>query len=132
VRFRYSLRWRIAHRKAQAEEPLVEQEKTEQVLSSIMASLQQGDVAKSLELFSQLDRDVAAAAPMQRMKATILAAAGNIPEARSTLHRLLEQEGEDQDTLLLLANVEGLAGNTKEQKQLLEKLWPSIHKIPRP
>jgi tetratricopeptide (TPR) repeat protein len=99
-----------------------EQEKTEQVLSSIRASMQRGDFAKALELFNGLSKEIAATADMQRMKATILAAGGNLPEARNTLQKLLATEGENQDTLFLLASVEGMAGNTGEQKKLLEKL----------
>ncbi|HRS03154.1 MAG TPA: tetratricopeptide repeat protein, partial [Treponema sp.] len=108
--------------KPPAEKPLSEQEKTEQILSSIRTAMQRGDFTRALDLFSQLNKDVAASGDMQRMKATILAASGNIAEARSTLQNILTANAEDQESLLLLANIEGLAGNTKEQKQLLEKL----------
>lgn len=108
--------------KMPVEKPLSEQEKTEQILFAMKELLQKGEFAKALEVLSGLNNEVAATAPLQRMKATLLAAAGNIPEAKEILQRALATDKQDQETLLLLASVEGIAGNTKEQKQLLEQV----------
>ncbi|AEJ20694.1 Tetratricopeptide TPR_2 repeat-containing protein [Gracilinema caldarium DSM 7334] len=97
-------------------------DKTEQILTSMQTLMQRGDFSKALELFNGLPIDLIATADMQRMKATILAAGGNLPEARTTLQNLLSTDGEKEETLFLLAHVEGLAGNIKEQKQILEKI----------
>ncbi len=108
--------------KVPPEKPLTKEEQIAKVLGSVREAMQQGKFSQALELFDQLDKDTAATAPLQRLRSSILAASGNLNDARLTLQNLLLKDADSQETLLLLADVEGLGGNTQEQKRLLERI----------
>ena len=102
--------------------PLPAGQDTGSILTSIALLLNRGDYEKALALFDRIDPAEAETSGIRLIKASVLAAAGRLSEARDIAGEVAALEPDNMEALLVLANIEGAAGREREQRALLERV----------
>ncbi|MDR2480737.1 MAG: tetratricopeptide repeat protein [Spirochaetaceae bacterium] len=105
----------------------------------VYAKLAAGDIEGALGLFDALPAEEAQKSNVLLMKAAILFSAQRLKEARDTIAKVLESSADKNDTIeaqFVLSNIEGLEGQPKAQKALLDtilktdpKFIPALNKL---
>jgi tetratricopeptide (TPR) repeat protein len=95
---------------------------TESILTRIALLLNRRDYGEALALFDRIDPAEAETSGIRLIKASVLAAAGRLEEARGIAGEIVSLEPGNMEALLVLANIEGAAGREREQRTLLERV----------
>jgi tetratricopeptide (TPR) repeat protein len=92
------------------------------ILAHITVMLKIGDYDGALAYFDEIDPVLAASAPVQLLKASVLSSAGRLAEARSVAEAVIALEPQNTEALLVLSAIEGASGKEREQRALLERI----------
>ncbi|MDR0451192.1 MAG: tetratricopeptide repeat protein [Treponema sp.] len=95
---------------------------TQLILSQVAEFLAQDQFGKALELFDQIDPAEAALSGIRMLKASVLCSAGRIDEGRAIAEKILAEEPENTDALMLLSAIAGAGGKSRDEKAALERL----------
>ncbi len=101
--------------------PPPEAPSTEQVLSGVSSLLSKGDYAAALSAFDSLPPEVRSRTDIALLRASVLASADRIADARAAASEVLKAEPKNPEALFVAAAVEGADGKDKERKAFLER-----------
>ncbi len=94
---------------------------TEDVLKNVSASLAAGNMDAAIAAFDALDAAAAADPSIRLIKASVLASAGKVEDARAIAADVVAKEPNNAEALYVLAAAEGAAGREKERIDLLNR-----------
>ncbi|MDR1637085.1 MAG: tetratricopeptide repeat protein [Treponema sp.] len=95
---------------------------TQVIIAQMAELLAQGQFDKALELFDGIDPVDAADSGIRMLKASVLCSAGRVAEGRAIAEKILAEEPDNTDALMLLSTIARAGGKSRDEKAALERL----------
>jgi tetratricopeptide (TPR) repeat protein len=95
---------------------------TRAILAQMAEFLAQEQFDEAIALFDRIDPAESAASGIRMLKASVLCSAGRVAEGRAIAEKILGEEPDNTDALLLLSTIAGAGGKSRDEKAALERL----------